>query len=162
MAELERAGAAFGVHSNWGESGPGWEPQGHYKKCGFEVRSSPVPRFPPSRLTRRLLREGAGAGAGAGAGTEAPLGHPDLILGSAWDCIHLGGPAAHALHGGFRERSERSWGATLGAATGRNCPRGQCKRRLYRWVHPCRENATPRAGSSPAEGPRNTPPKDRI
>ena len=38
MAELERAGAAFGVHSNWGESGPGWEPQGHYKQCGFVSR----------------------------------------------------------------------------------------------------------------------------
>ena len=36
LAGLERAGAAFGVHSNWGESGPGWEPLGHYKQCGFE------------------------------------------------------------------------------------------------------------------------------
>eukprot|EP01050_Picozoa_sp_SAG11_P009502 SAG11_NODE_897_length_6637_cov_8.510320_2_plen_679_part_00 len=36
LAGLERAGAAFGIHSNWGESGPGWEPQGHYKQCGFE------------------------------------------------------------------------------------------------------------------------------
>ena len=36
LAGLERAGAAFGVHSNWGESGPGWEPQGHFKQCGFE------------------------------------------------------------------------------------------------------------------------------
>ena len=50
------------------------------------------------------------------------LGHPDMIVWSAWDCIHLGGPAAHALHGGFRERSERSWGATLGAATGGTAP----------------------------------------
>ena len=49
-------------------------------------------------------------------------GHPDLILGSAWDCIHLGGLAAHALHGGFRERSERAWGATLGATTGGTAP----------------------------------------
>ena len=36
IAGAERAGAAFGVHSNWGESGPGWEPQGHYKQCGFD------------------------------------------------------------------------------------------------------------------------------
>ena len=36
LAGLERAGAAFGVHSNWGESGPGWEPLGHYKQCGLE------------------------------------------------------------------------------------------------------------------------------
>ena len=36
LADAERAGAAFGVHSNWGESGSGWEPQGHYKQCGFE------------------------------------------------------------------------------------------------------------------------------
>lgn len=36
LADAERAGAAFGVHSNWGESGPGWEPQGHYNDCGFE------------------------------------------------------------------------------------------------------------------------------
>ena len=45
-----------------------------------------------------------------------------MILWSAWDCIHLGGPAAHALHGGFREHSERSWGATLGVATGGTAP----------------------------------------
>ena len=36
LAGAERAGAAFGVHSSWSESGPGWEPQGHYKQCGFE------------------------------------------------------------------------------------------------------------------------------
>jgi hypothetical protein len=36
LAGAERAGAAFGVHSNWGESGPGWEPSGHYQQCGFE------------------------------------------------------------------------------------------------------------------------------
>jgi hypothetical protein len=36
LADAERAGATFGVHSNWGESGRGWEPQGHYTQCGFE------------------------------------------------------------------------------------------------------------------------------
>ena len=36
LAGLERAGAHFGVHSNWGEAAPGWEPTGHYKQCGFE------------------------------------------------------------------------------------------------------------------------------
>jgi len=34
LADAERAGAAFGVHSNWGEgAGSGWV---HYHQCGFE------------------------------------------------------------------------------------------------------------------------------
>ena len=36
LAGAERAGAAFGMHSNWGENSPGWEPLGHFKSCGFE------------------------------------------------------------------------------------------------------------------------------
>ena len=55
-------------------------------------------------------------GAKAAANDSRNKGHPDLILWSAWDCIHLGGRLPTHLHGGLRERSERSYQQFSGAA----------------------------------------------
>jgi len=84
-----------------------------------------------------------------------------MILWSAWDCIHLGGPAAHALHGGFRERSERSWGASLGVAGGVTAPVANVTGGYSaESTLAARTQPRGRVRASP-KSPRNMPPKDR-